>query len=158
MKRIQEYRMMLDKTKIPYLEKTRSYLFESNCNSAENVAKIMEECFQMSDLPEEHVYAIALNTGNNIIGIFEISKGTVDASLLSAREILIRMLISGATYFLICHNHPSGRLKPSQDDINRTKEIVTAGTIIGVPLLDHLIIGNGEYISLREEYGKEIFS
>lgn len=114
MKRIQEYQMLLNASKIPYLEKKKSYLCESNCNSPENVAEIMEKCFQMSNLPEEHVYAIALNTRSSIIGVFEISRGTVAASLLSAREILIRMLIVGATHFLICHNHPSGHLQPSK--------------------------------------------
>lgn len=76
MKRIQEYQMLLNASKIPYLEKKKSYLCESNCNSPENVAEIMEKCFQMSNLPEEHVYAIALNTRSSIIGVFEISRGT----------------------------------------------------------------------------------
>lgn len=157
MKRIQEYQMLLNASKIPYLEKKKSYLCESNCNSPENVAEIMEKCFQMSNLPEEHVYAIALNTRNSIIGVFEISRGTVAASLLSAREILIRMLIVGATHFLICHNHPSGHLQPSKYDVDSTKNIVNAGRTIGIPLVDHLIIGDGRYVSLLEEYGKELF-
>lgn len=66
MKRIQEYQMLLNASKIPYLEKKKSYLCESNCNSPENVAEIMEKCFQMSNLPEEHVYAIALNTRSTL--------------------------------------------------------------------------------------------
>ena len=157
MKRIQEYQMLLNASKIRYLEKKKSYLCESNCNSPENVAEIMEKCFQMSNLPEEHVYAIALNTRSSIIGVFEISRGTVAASLLSAREILIRMLIVGATHFLICHNHPSGHLQPSKYDVDSTKNIVNAGRTIGIPLVDHLIIGDGRYVSLLEEYGKELF-
>ena len=88
---------------------------------------------------------------------FEISRGTVAASLLSAREILIRMLIVGATHFLICHNHPSGHLQPSKYDVDSTKNIVNAGRTIGIPLVDHLIIGDGRYVSLLEEYGKELF-
>lgn len=68
MKRIQEYQMLLNASKIPYLEKKKSYLCESNCNSPENVAEIMEKCFQMSNLPEEHVYAIALNTRSSVDG------------------------------------------------------------------------------------------
>lgn len=93
----------------------------------------------------------------SIIGVFEISRGTVAASLLSAREILIRMLIVGATHFLICHNHPSGHLQPSKYDVDSTKNIVNAGRTIGIPLVDHLIIGDGRYVSLLEEYGKELF-
>ena len=94
---------------------------------------------------------------SSIIGVFEISRGTVAASLLSAREILIRMLIVGATHFLICHNHPSGHLQPSKYDVDSTKNIVNAGRTIGIPLVDHLIIGDGRYVSLLEEYGKELF-
>ena len=93
----------------------------------------------------------------SIIGVFEISRGTVAASLLSAREILIRMLIVGATHFLICHNHPSGHLQPSKYDVDSTKNIVNAGRTIGIPLVDHLIIGDGRYVSLLEEYGKKLF-
>lgn len=113
MKKIKEYQMMLNENRIPYLETQKSFLCESKCNSPANVAKIMESCFQISDLPEEHIYAIALNTKNQITGIFEVGKGTVNCSLISAREILIRMLLAGAVSFILCHNHPSGDTNPS---------------------------------------------
>ena len=71
MKKIKEYQMMLNENRIPYLETQKSFLCESKCNSPANVAKIMESCFRISDLPEEHIYAIALNTKNQITGIFE---------------------------------------------------------------------------------------
>lgn len=107
----------------------------------------------LQTLKAEYMDAIV----DSIIGVFEISRGTVAASLLSAREILIRMLIVGATHFLICHNHPSGHLQPSKYDVDSTKNIVNAGRTIGIPLVDHLIIGDGRYVSLLEEYGKELF-
>ena len=88
MKKIKEYQMMLNENRIPYLETQKSFLCESKCNSPANVANIMESCFRISDLPEEHIYAIALNTKNQITGIFEVGKGTVNCSLISAREIL----------------------------------------------------------------------
>lgn len=91
MKKIKEYQMMLNENRIPYLETQKSFLCESKCNSPANVANIMESCFRISDLPEEHIYAIALNTKNQITGIFEVGKGTVNCSLISAREILIRI-------------------------------------------------------------------
>lgn len=106
--------------------------------------------FPISDLPEEHIYAIALNTKNQITGIFEVGKGTVNCSLISAREILIRMLLAGAVSFILCHNHPSGDTNPSQEDIQITESIGKAGSLIGVSLLDHLIIGEKNYTSLRE--------
>ena len=151
MKRIQEYQMLLNASKIPYLEKKKSYLCESNCNSPENVAEIMEKCFQMSNLPEEHVYAIALNTRSSIIGVFEISRGTVAASLLSAREILIRMLIVGATHFLICHNHPSGHLQPSEevmqllDSLDKNSGVSKGDVRIIPPQADDLALTGNDF-------------
>ena len=150
MKKIKEYQMMLNENRIPYLETQKSFLCESKCNSPANVANIMESCFRISDLPEEHIYAIALNTKNQITGIFEVGKGTVNCSLISAREILIRMLLAGAVSFILCHNHPSGDTNPSQEDIQITESIGKAGSLIGVSLLDHLIIGEKNYTSLRE--------
>lgn len=150
MKRIKEYQMMLNENRIPYLETQKSFLCESKCNSPANVAEIMESCFRISDLPEEHIYAIALNTKNKITGIFEVGKGTVNCSLISIREILIRMLLAGAVSFILCHNHPSGDTNPSQEDIQITESIGKAGSLIGVSLLDHLIIGEKNYTSLRE--------
>ena len=149
-KKIKEYQMMLNENRIPYLETQKSFLCESKCNSPANVANIMESCFRISDLPEEHIYAIALNTKNQITGIFEVGKGTVNCSLISAREILIRMLLAGAVSFILCHNHPSGDTNPSQEDIQITESIGKAGSLIGVSLLDHLIIGEKNYTSLRE--------
>ncbi len=119
--------MMLNENRIPYLETQKSFLCESKCNSPANVANIMESCFRISDLPEEHIYAIALNTKNQITGIFEVGKGTVNCSLISAREILIRMLLAGAVSFILCHNHPSGDTNPSQEDIQITESIGKAG-------------------------------
>lgn len=66
------------------------------------------------------------------------------------REILIRMLLAGAVSFILCHNHPSGDTNPSQEDIQITESIGKAGSLIGVSLLDHLIIGEKNYTSLRE--------
>lgn len=93
---------------------------------------------------------VRFTTKNQITGIFEVGKGTVNCSLISAREILIRMLLAGAVSFILCHNHPSGDTNPSQEDIQITESIGKAGSLIGVSLLDHLIIGEKNYTSLRE--------
>lgn len=81
MKKIKEYQMMLNENRIPYLETQKSFLCESKCNSPANVAKIMESCFRISDLPEEHIYAIALNTKNQITGILKLEKEPLIDSL-----------------------------------------------------------------------------
>ena len=79
-------------------------------------------------------------------------KGTVNCSLISIREILIRMLLAGAVSFILCHNHPSGDTNPSQEDIQITESIGKAGSLIGVSLLDHLIIGEKKIIPVCGKY------
>ena len=114
MKRIKEYQMMLNENRIPYLETQKSFLCESKCNSPANVAEIMESCFRISDLPEEHIYAIALNTKNQITGIFEVGKGTVNCSLISAREIVMRMLLAGAVAFILLITRVETQIRPKK--------------------------------------------
>lgn len=80
-----------------------------------------------------------------------ISKGTVNASLITPRELFIEALQKNAVSIIILHNHPSGDPTPSREDMLTTKRILDAGALIGIDLLDHIIIGNNCYMSFREE-------
>ena len=91
-----------------------------------------------------------LNTKTKLIGEKDISKGTVNYSAISPRELFIEALECGAVYIILLHNHPSGDPTPSQSDIDLTRRIKEAGNIIGIELLDHIIIGNNCYISMAE--------
>ena len=86
-----------------------------------------------------------------LIGETDISKGTVNASLITPRELFIEALQKNAVTIVIMHNHPSGDPVPSQEDIYTTNRIKKAGELIGIELLDHIIIGNNCYISFREQ-------
>ena len=119
-------------------------------NSPENVYKLATKTLNLLEAAEEYVYLITLNNKNKLTGLFEVSHGTVNSSILSPREIYIRALLSGATNIIIFHNHPSGDPEPSKDDILVTKRIKAAGELLGVGLLDHIIVGN-YYYSFREE-------
>ena len=79
------------------------------------------------------------------------STGTVNASLISSREIFIEAVRCQAVHIILIHNHPSGNPAPSSEDILLTKRIQEAGLLIGIELLDHIIIGDRCYVSLREE-------
>ena len=81
----------------------------------------------------------------------QLSVGTVNASLISAREIFLEALKCQAVYIILIHNHPSGDPHPSREDILLTKRVWEAGELIGISLLDHIIIGDRSYVSLREE-------
>ncbi len=100
---------------------------------------------------QEHMKLLMLNTKTMLIGESNISKGTVNASLISPRELFIEALERNAVSIILLHNHPSGDPTPSKEDILITKRICEAGNLIGIELLDHIIIGNNCYISFVEK-------
>ena len=82
--------------------------------------------------------------------IFELSHGNVNSSIISVREMFQKALLANAVSIALIHNHPSGDATPSKADIDVTKRAVEAGKLIGVEVLDHIIIGNPGYTSLKE--------
>jgi DNA repair protein RadC len=104
----------------------------------------------MKFYPEEHFVAFHLDTKFQVIGYNEVSKGTVSASLVHPREVFKAALLSNSTAIICAHNHPSGVVKPSNEDIETTITLIKAGQILGVLVLDHVIIGGDELFSLRE--------
>ena len=106
---------------------------------------------EMRHLKNEHMKLLMLNTKSKLIGETDISKGTVNASLVSPRELFIEALEKRAVGIILIHNHPSGDPTPSRNDILLTKRVKEAGDMIGIELLDHIIIGNNCYISFAEE-------
>lgn len=99
----------------------------------------------------ENLIMLALNTKSVLIDEFLISKGTVNASIASPREIFIEALRVRAVSIILLHNHPSGDPTPSREDELVTRRIREAGELIGISLIDHIIIGNNNYISFREK-------
>lgn len=117
-------------------------------DSPETIAR-----YYMEDLRherQEHMKLLLLNSKSMLIGETNISKGTVNASIITPRELFIEALQKNAVAIVIMHNHPSGDPTPSQEDIITTNRIKNAGNLIGIELLDHIIIGNNCYISFRE--------
>lgn len=109
--------------------------------------------YYMEDLRHleiEKLIVVMLNTKHRFLGDFELSKGTVNSSIASPRETFIAALKASAVYIVLIHNHPSGDPLPSREDINTTKRIKEAGSIIGINLIDHIIIGDNKYISLKQ--------
>ena len=99
----------------------------------------------------EHMKLLMLNSKAKLLGETNISIGTVNASLITPRELFIEALQKNAVSIIILHNHPSGDPTPSREDMLTTKRILDAGALIGIDLLDHIIIGNNCYMSFREE-------
>lgn len=94
---------------------------------------------------------LLLNTKTRLIGETDISKGTVNSAVISPRELFVEALQKNAVSIVLLHNHPSGDPAPSKDDILVTRRIKDAGALIGIELLDHIVIGNNCYISMREK-------
>lgn len=119
-------------------------------NSPDNIALMMQSLLHMDRLAEEHCYMVALNSSCKALGVFFISKGTVNASLVSSREVFLRAVLIGAVQIILCHNHPSGNIMPSDSDIKFTKHIKEAGELLNIHLADHIIIGRNSYLSFKE--------
>ncbi len=110
--------------------------------------------YYMEDLrfvKQEVTVLVMVDTKNHFLNDTIISKGTVNSSLISPREIFLEALNNQAVYIILIHNHPSGDPTPSKEDIMATKRIKDAGALIGIMLLDHIIIGDRKYVSLKEQ-------
>ena len=146
---VQEYALKLDcNTFKNYLEicKTYDVIQElETVTSPEAVYLFMTNYVRIHEMAEEEVYVIALNSKSRILGLFMLSHGTVNCSLVSPRELFYRALLIGAVNVILVHNHPSLDTNPSNEDKNSTKRLKDAGELLGVKLLDHIIIGDGFY-------------
>ena len=135
-------------------EKEYEYHNDTIQNS-EDACDLLNNLFRLNRQSEEYVYMISLNNANKINAVFEISHGTVNQSLLSPREIYSKALICGAVKIIIAHNHPSGSVVPSKEDVNVFKILKNAGDLMNICLIDFLILGNGYYSFLEQgEYNR----
>ena len=106
---------------------------------------------EMVNLKKEVFKLILLNTKNIVIGTKDIFKGTLNSSIVHPREVFKEAIQRGSANVIVCHNHPSGDPSPSKEDIDITIRLKECGNIIGIGLLDHIIIGNNKYVSLKEK-------
>jgi DNA repair protein RadC len=109
-------------------------------------ALVMDE---MRHLDREHFRVLLLNTKNSVIEIDKVSVGTLNESLIHPREVFRNAIKKGAKSIILVHNHPSGDPTPSTNDIEITKKLFEAGKIISIEVLDHIIIGDGRFVSLK---------
>jgi len=100
--------------------------------------------------PQERLAVVMLNNKNRIIAQRVITIGTATETLAHPRDIFREVLKSGAVRLIVAHNHPSGNTTPSPEDINLTRQLLEAARMLSIPLLDHLILGNGTFSSIRE--------
>jgi len=105
----------------------------------------------LDGLDREHFVVLALDARNRPIGANTVSIGSVSASLVHPREVFKFAILANASSLILAHNHPSGDVSPSRDDIELTRRLVEGGTLIGIDVLDHLVLSDGDFLSLKEK-------
>ena len=103
----------------------------------------------LTDQPSEVFGILCLTTKRRVIGYHEVSRGLLDATLVHPREVFRAAILANASAIIVAHNHPSGDPTPSGDDIQLTRRLVEVGELVGIPVLDHVVIGDGRFVSLR---------
>lgn len=106
---------------------------------------------RLLDLPHEEFWIILLNRANRLIEVRNVSKGGVSGTVADAKLIFKAALAKLASSIILCHNHPSGKLKPSRADLQLTNKLVEGGKNLDIAVLDHLILGNNSYFSFADE-------
>jgi DNA repair protein RadC len=117
-------------------------------NSPADAAALV--AYEMSALEQEHLRVILLDTRNGVLDIVEVYKGSVNSSQVHVGELFKAAIRRNAAALIVVHNHPSGDPTPSPDDVAVTRAIVQAGRLLDVDVLDHMVIGQGRWVSLKE--------
>lgn len=117
-------------------------------NSPADAAALVR--YEMSALEQEHLRVLLLDTRNHVLDIVEVYHGSVNMSQIRVGEVFKAAIRRNATAVIVVHNHPSGDPTPSPDDAAVTRALVQAGKLVDVEVLDHLIIGTGRYVSMKE--------
>ena len=139
--RIPAYRLELVRTGTVLAE-------QRECSCPRDAVDLVREF--LGDPDREHVVAVYLNGQNKFVGVHLVAVGAVDFVVFNPAEVYKAALLCNASTVLLAHNHPSGEPAPSQPDRWMTERVALAGNLLGIPLVDHIVIGQPGYVSLRE--------
>ena len=131
-------------------EKVGRYELPRKIGSPEEAYNAITTITNVQEEAQEVFGILILNTKNKIVAAHEVSRGELNSSLVHPREVFKPAVLHNAASIICFHNHPSGDPEPSRDDIEITKRLVEAGKIIGIGILDHIIVGDEGYVSLKE--------
>lgn len=119
-------------------------------NSPKAVADYLRE--KLGRKKKEYFVVLSLDSRNNLIKISDVSVGTLNANLVHPREVFKEALYAHAAQVILAHNHPSGNVDPSEDDLKITKRLARAGKILGIEVIDHIVVTKNEFLSFKEEH------
>lgn len=147
------YRLLVKEDFTPYLftEKRVADVLGNRVTTG-RIYRLLSDEFKMDELMTESLFVVSLNTSGKVVGIFEVSKGSVGATPVPLCEIFRGCLLCGGSRLVLAHNHPDGRVAPSDADVVATRHLIEAGKLLGVTIEDHIIVGRGgDYHSFREK-------
>lgn len=122
---------------------------ELQIRSPADVATLLQ--IEMGLLEQEHLRVVLLNTKNHVVGVRDVYRGSVNASQVRTAEVFRDAVKENCPAIIVAHNHPSGDPAPSPEDVRVTRDLVAAGKLLDIEVLDHLVIGRNRYVSLRQK-------
>jgi len=131
-------------------EKVGRYELPKKIDSPDRAYKAITAITSVEEEAQEVFGVLILNTKHKIVAVHEVSRGALNTSIVHPREVFKPAVLHNAASIICFHNHPSGDPEPSRDDIEVTKRLVEAGKIMGIEVLDHIIVGDDRYVSLKE--------
>lgn len=132
------------------LVRENTFEYGQKVTGSDDIANICKE-MGFGDYSEEHFGVFSLDSKGNILGYNEVAIGELNSAGVHPREVFKGVILLNAACIIMVHNHPSGDSTPSEADISTTKRFVEGGELLGIPVLDHIIIGYKGYTSLRYE-------
>ena len=135
--------------------KCRVYLVRENAkdevisiNKSSDVYEMVKDELVSSD--RERFLSVMLTSKNHLIGVETVSVGSISATIITPRDVFKSAILANAVGIILCHNHPSGELTPSNEDIQVTQILIDAGKLLGIKVIDHLVVSNKGYRSLTD--------
>ena len=129
--------------------KESSFLYPNRKVSSPEDARDLFQKF-LEDMDKEYFIVACLNTKNEVNSIEIVSVGSLNSSIVHPREVFKSAILSNAASIIVCHNHPSEHTTPSKEDLSITERLIEVGIIIGIPVIDHIILGGNQFYSFKE--------
>lgn len=135
-----------------FKEKAARYELDSKViRSPFDAYRIIQEVLDIEHEAVEKFGILTLTTKNSVAGVHVLSTGNLNSAIVHPREVFKAAILNNAASIVCFHNHPSGDPEPSQVDISLTRRLVEAGELMGIEVLDHVIVGEGRFVSLKEK-------
>ena len=153
---VKKYELRVTEDRIPYLQPVGETKLtdRKKWNQPKKIVELIRKVFDASHSLQESVYLVCFDNKLQLLGVFEVCRGTADMAPIDNAQLMTRVLLCGAQTFAIVHNHPSGVADPSDNDIQVTERVSMAAQLMGLKMIDHIIIagaGREGYYSFRKE-------